>query len=192
MDTANNAVDHLLFTFFACEALVRPETVFRDEVRVHTGGPGMLIRRFFAPDGVRGRVWNLQISAVAIAVQAMDRALDATFGGKAFMARQPVLPLDDRQSAQVIVFMLRCAFAHDPFRPRWSCRGPYVGRFSVGSIGVALNTRRLDGDDLVPEQFGGFEGLVKLLIFCRDEIIAHASPSPGASAASVAEEQEGD
>ncbi|GAI22388.1 unnamed protein product, partial [marine sediment metagenome] len=53
---------------------------------------------------------------------------------------------EERRAVRCIVYMYRCAFAHNPIQPRWNVSNTnYDGIFEVPSIGYVLSTRGLDG-----------------------------------------------
>jgi len=75
--------------------------------------------------GIRGdslfknRFTNLVLITMGSASCAIDRALDGKFGKK-----------DSKDNSEVgslrnIFYMIRCAFAHDPCNPQWSCKDKY-------------------------------------------------------------------
>lgn len=45
--------------------------------------------------------------------------------------------MGDLGAARTIVSMIRCAFAHDPFNPRWECRGARVAVLLSEAVGIA-------------------------------------------------------
>lgn len=182
VDTARNAIDHLVFAMYVSEAVrsasINPGT-FKQVLRVHTGGAGLTVEKTHTQEHIRAAGWNLLLGALAISAQAMDRALDEAFGPRPLDRRPAPTPdgLSDLEGARVIVYMIRCAFAHDPFNPRWVCRGPYRGVFRVAAVGVKLDARPLNGERLKPEDHGGVEGYVQLLAFCIAQLEAQAAGS---------------
>jgi hypothetical protein len=182
VDVARNAIDHLVFAMYVSEAVrsgsINPGT-FKQVLRVHTGGPGLTVEKTHTQEHVRAAGWNLLLGALAISAQAMDRALDEAFGSRPLDRRPAPRPdeLSDLEAARVIVYMIRCAFAHDPFNPRWVCRGPYQGVFRVAVVSVELDARPLNGERLKPEHHGGVEGYIQLLVFCLGQLEAQAGGS---------------
>jgi hypothetical protein len=55
------------------------------------------------------------------------------------------------------VYMVRCAFAHDPMWPKWEVRGHYarILNFQLGGSCHSIDMPSLDGRALELEQFGG-------------------------------------
>jgi hypothetical protein len=179
-DTIRNALDHVVFAVFLSEAIrsgaITPATLKR-AVRVHTGGPGLTIEKEATSDWLTGGGWNLLLSALAVSAQATDRALDDTFGPRPLDRRPAPRPedLSDLEAARVIIYMIRCAFAHDPFNPRWACRGAYQGTFRVAEMGVSLDTGSLSGERVKPEDHGGIEGYIQLLVFVLSKVQTHSN-----------------
>ncbi len=68
---------------------------------------------------LKNRFLNLVLTSMGTVSCAVDRALDKKFGQK---------NLDDRThngSLRSIMYMMRCAFAHDPCNPTWCCKPKY-------------------------------------------------------------------
>lgn len=168
-DAARVARDFALFAFRLYEAasngFLTPAT-FGPGVSLQTDRGRVHVAAEYTPLEIRKWAWNCSLAGIAVSAQAMDRALDDAFGGKPNKAKG----LTDLDSARVIVYMIRCAFAHDPFNPRWACRGPYVGAFRVEPLQLVLDTRSLNGEMLTAGHLGGLDGYWKLLHFCCNQI----------------------
>jgi len=114
-------------------------------------------------DYLKTSVWNIILSTLAISSQAMDRALDDVFGVKPTWSPS----LSDLEATRIIMYMVRCACAHDPMNPRWEVRSDgYRGVLCVKEIGLELDTTHLHGKELKIDQLGGQMGYVKLLNLC--------------------------
>jgi len=91
-----------------------------------------------------------------------DTMLTATYKNK---------PYDDideeRRAVRCIVYMFRCAFAHNPIEPKWKVtNAKYEGVFEVPSINYSLSTKGLNGKLLGETEFDWF-GLVNLMQYCE-------------------------
>jgi hypothetical protein len=69
-----------------------------------------------------------------------------------------------------MIYIMRCAGSHNPFRPMWECRRARRGRFSVTAIGLVVDTTTLDSKPFDLVLIGGFDGYVNLMDFCRHEL----------------------
>ena len=112
---------------------------------------------------LRTWVWNIFLSSFAISAQGVDHALDDAFGPKPKGAPAKMCDLD---ATRTVVYMIRCAFAHNPFNPQWKVKAAYRGLFRIREIGLELDTTRLHGIDLDVAQLGGPIAYVKLLNLC--------------------------
>jgi len=123
------------------------------------------------PAALAGWSWNAVLAAMSISAIAADRALDDTFGLPRPRERTPLEPPDkmnDQDSARTIMYALRCAYAHDPLNPRWTCRRPYRGVFRIKDLGFALDTPALNGQPWNIAHVGGQLGYFKLLEYCQE------------------------
>jgi len=165
--SAVNAFNLLLFGFQLDEAAsagrITPAT-FVERLRVHTGGPGVEINKRYTQEQVAILAEQARLAALAVCVQAFDRALDETFG-----AKQPD-DLGELSSARTIIFQVRNCFAHNPFAPTWQIHARYRRLITVPTVGVQLDGAARDGQPFTPDHVGGWEGLLKLLVFCSKQI----------------------
>lgn len=143
---------------------------FPGSTHIHTGGEGLVIApEVYTKDKLVDQSFNIFLLAVGSTSIILDEALDQAFGSKD--------PADtsNRGSLRAIVYMIRCAFAHGPFTPRWDIRGRYLKRFSVetdDNFVVTLDCPKLNGDGVKPEHFGGFESYIKLYQYAAREVSA--------------------
>ena len=64
------------------------------------------------------------------------------------------------------MYMIRCAFAHNPLEPKWEVRGKdYADILSVPSASFALDTIRLNGKPLDEAGINWFK-LLDLMDYC--------------------------
>ena len=183
VETARDAIwtatQFLYYAWFLHDAVRRgaitPET-FDDEIVEE--GTAALPRRWprehrTQEDLVRWS-WNNVLAAMSISAIAADSALDDALGPKPPTSAA----LSDRDAARVIVYMLRCANAHDPLNPRWECRGPYLGVFRINALGFELDTTALDGQPWNIAHVGGVDGYFRLLDYCL-KLVAAATRGAG-------------
>lgn len=170
-DIAKVALEHLAFVFnlfAACNSSTISPDTFPEELVLQMSGGKINIKRTYTPSEIQGWSWNLLLSSLAITAQALDRAFIDAFGVRPLDRRPPPVldELTDVEAAWTMIYMIRCAFAHNPFNPRWECRGAYVGRFQVRALQLTLDTTDLHGKRLKQEDFGGFPGYLEVLRFC--------------------------
>jgi len=69
-----------------------------------------------------------------------------------------------------MVFQMRNAFAHRPWRTRWRIKAQHQGVFPVvldAESRFDFDTRALDGQRIKPDDVGGFEFWIRLIQHCR-------------------------
>jgi len=167
------AKDFLYFAWFLHEAVLRAAITpanFSAEIvegvttiRWPAGQP--------TQEGLTRRTWNAVLAAMAISAQATDTALDEAFGPPRPLDKKSPLKapaeLSDRDAARAIMYMLRCAYAHDPLKPRWRCGKRYLGVFRINAIGFTLDTTALDGQPWNIAHVGDQLGYFGLLEYCQ-------------------------
>jgi hypothetical protein len=94
------------------------------DVHIETGS--RTFRLSLSDEQIRAHAWNLVISGMGTTAIAMDKALEEAFGSRP--TRDTAT--SDLDRARIVIYMIRCAFAHNPINPAWQCRDPYVGVFS--------------------------------------------------------------
>src|SRR5438094_3600705 len=86
LDLVRNAREHFIFSALLSDAighkLITPAN-FRPEIQIHTGGPGLTIRKVLAEKDLETAGWNNILGALGNSALVVDKALDATFGSKA-------------------------------------------------------------------------------------------------------------
>lgn len=176
LQVAEVARDFAVFSFRLFEAatngFLTPD-VLGSDVGLKTDSRFVRIPVQYTQLQVRKWAWNNSLAGIGVSAQAMDRALDDTFGQKPSAAADS---LSDLQAARVIVYMIRCAFAHNPFNPKWECYNQYLGVFSVRVLRLQLDTRTLNGQFLVMKHLGGLDGYWLLLQFCCEQIRGAVQP----------------
>jgi hypothetical protein len=169
------AQDFIVFVLNLFEAInsgtISP-TSFAEDTTFQGAVGSVRIRTRYTQPELKADAWNLLFSAIAITSQAADRALcDAL--GKRPLDRDGALPIDelpDFEAAWTLVYMIRCAFAHDPFNPRWECKGRYRGTLQVTALGLPMDLRLRNGERLQSAELGGLGGYLSLLRFLHDQL----------------------
>lgn len=88
----------------------------------------------------------------------LDRALEDAGFERDDSSPAPYRDLRD------LVYMIRCAFAHDMMRPRWEARGRFARQFCVHlpSGPLLVDTLALHGQRFDDSQLGGIEGYLQI------------------------------
>ncbi len=177
------AMGALVFNAFIADAidanLITPSS-FRPEAILKAENYGVIIRKIFSMEEVVLSGRNNLLMALGTAAIATDTALDAVFtkNNKA----HDTTPLG---SARVIIFQIRCAFAHDPLTPVWRADlDRYKHRYRVivpvpiesGSTeprAIEFHPPSLQGKQLSFLDFGGVSGYISLLRYCLEEVAKH-------------------
>ena len=104
-------------------------------------------------------------AALGVAAVQIDDVMSRHFGNKPYADKD-----EERRAARCIVYMVRCAFAHNPIQPRWEVRdGRYVDDFYVPSVGIRLDTRQLHDKPLrigLPNWFK----FIDLFNYCANQL----------------------
>ncbi|NGX54757.1 MAG: hypothetical protein KR126chlam2_00376 [Chlamydiae bacterium] len=84
---------------------------------------------------LKNRFRNLVLTAIGTASSALDKALDKKFGNKN--------PEDHSQVGSIrnIIYMIRCAFTHDPCNPTWICYEKYQKKPYALTIDKSVSKR---------------------------------------------------
>jgi hypothetical protein len=163
LSTAASAVDLFLFAFHVEASvnagLITPSS-FQTSFKIHTEASSHLFgERIYSPEKLRTYAQNLVLSTEATLSIVMDDALQSLGGRDPF-------DTSDLGSARNIVYMIRCAFAHGAFKPRWQCSPKYQRIYAVRAASVQFDGKLCNGKELKPDDYGGLEGHMRLLAFC--------------------------
>lgn len=165
-----------MFIHEAVQAGQITRATFKDRVRFLTsedGAPdtGMLFAQQYDTAALDDLSFNLlQLTAASAAIQA-DTALDGLFGKPKSAA-----PNAEIADLRELMYMVRCAFAHDPFHPKWLMNPSYQRKYDVRSAGVRADLSAINGQGVRPMHFGGWEGFYALLSFALRVALAHGPP----------------
>jgi len=149
------------------EAIVSERVVpstFKKHLKIETGGKGVTFQHNYTQEALRIQSKNLLCMALGTTAIIIDTILDEALG--------PKDPNDTSQigSTRAIMYMIRCAFAHNMAFPAWSCKTRYQRVYTVtlpqaGTI--AFDAKLLNGQLIKMEHIGGLEAYVELIEFCK-------------------------
>lgn len=66
-----------------------------------------------------------------------------------------------------LVYMIRCALAHDPMHAKWIVKSKYQKVYELRSIGLRVDCHSLNGQPFDPIQLGDWTGIFKLIEHVR-------------------------
>ena len=177
------AIDTFIFNVFLSDAIwegrINPSSC-RDQAIIDVGQHGLSFKRNFSSDDLKLFGQNNVLMSLGIAAIATDTAMDAVFT----KTNKPH-GITDLGAARVIMFQIRCAFAHDPLSPVWK---PDVDRYKHNyclTVNVPLDSGELQprtidfyppslaGKHLSALDFGGLGGYMALLQFCLEMVENH-------------------
>lgn len=104
---------------------------------------------------------NNMRSALGVAIIQLDKVLADHFVASRYKDPDP-----ERRAARCAVYMLRCAFAHNPLEPTWNVtRAEYAQKFVIPAAGFSIDTTTAHGKPLDSTGLNWF-GLLDLFDYC--------------------------
>jgi hypothetical protein len=118
-----------------------PVSVFNRNLNINLDGQSWSIKPLaISVKGLVGIAGNLNNIMLGTCFIAIDEAFNTVFGPK------PRSLENDLNSLRAIIFMIRCAFAHNPTTPTWEIKKlKYQRVLSVKEIGYTLDFTSLNG-----------------------------------------------
>jgi hypothetical protein len=110
---------------------------------------------------------NLYRTALGNCFIAFDETLDDIFGEK---GKEPIQPVDDINSLRIVIYMMRCCFAHDPVEPKWEVKKAYRKLIKIQEINFKIDLSQLNGKLVKFEHHNGSKGLIDLISYCLKTI----------------------
>jgi hypothetical protein len=163
-----NQFTFALATHHSCSnQLIRPEN-YAKKFKVDTGGIGLTIEHKYDQAALNTLSKNNLIAAVGICAIQIDSVFEQVYGK---LEQRTNYADPDVAALCLIMFLLRCAFAHNIVNPKWDiCKPEYKKEIVINSIGVTLDTTDLHEKGVVPAQYGGHEGFVRMVDFAMSLI----------------------
>lgn len=129
-----SSIDLFVFACFLHDAvnqgLITPNS-FRKDIRLDEGGRGIDFQATYSQEQLQAYTRNLTLVTLGNTAIATSKALEVLYGD--------INPKDTSPtgSARVILYQIRCAFAHDPLNPVWT---PKVKHYNhVYKVTVKVN-----------------------------------------------------
>ncbi len=163
-DRAQAALDLWILTAFlrhTVESGGIPISQFPEELEVETPESTFRIKMVTDDSALKDDMFNLWMSAAGVCVTQVDTELGTVFGGT---PRHRPESDPEIQSVRELIYMLRCAFAHDPVMPTWVIHSAYAKPVEIPTISIKIDLSSLDGIQLDMGHLGGWEKFFKLMI----------------------------
>ena len=156
-------------------------TSFREQSRLDEGGRGLDFKATFSTDQLKAYTRNMILMTLGTTAIAMNKALEVVYG-KEFD------PADTSPagSARVLIYQIRCAFAHDPLIPVWT---PNMNRYdhryrvtvqvkrpsgeSITNREIEFHPPSLKNKHLSSDDIGGLGGYMGLLHYYLAQVEGH-------------------
>jgi hypothetical protein len=171
------ARNHLIFSCYLKEALQNTRVNFHCDVLRYSTGPAEGLEMYLdATDSheVAAGAVNIETSAIATSAIAADTAMHMAFGKTRANGSRYHDHADTGEfvNAQHLIYMIRCAFAHDPYNAVGCCHTGFQRMISIASIGITFNGRAVHGQPFRWSDIGGLPRYFDLLKFCHKQILA--------------------
>jgi hypothetical protein len=177
-----SAIELFVFACFINDAvaqkLITPKS-FSEKVRLDEGGHGLDFTAVFGTDQLKAHAHNMTRMSLGTTAIATNKAIEAVFG--------ELNPADTSPdgSARVILYQIRCAFAHDPLNPVWT---PHTTKYNhtyrvtvqgteqgnTMSHTIVFHPPTLRNKHLGADDFGGLGAYMGLLYYFRAKIEGNA------------------
>ncbi len=167
---ALNLVTFAMYIQFGLRSGELPQDIFNRPVRItqNTKDGGVRIEQKWKPEDIMGISTNLANCALGTSVIALNSALEQAFRGRPEKESSESL-----RAARVIVYNLRCAFAHTPHEPIWEINNPiYRDTWTIKTpiFYMQLDFNILNSKEFVIDQIGGWQGFFALFHYCIEQI----------------------
>ncbi len=161
-----------LFTLYICHGLSSrkiPHDMFTETLRLKTGEDKdfIIYKPKWNSEAITIQENNLKVSILGVCFCTLDSALDSTFEPK------PNHYTDsDIDTLRAIVYMFRCAFAHEPTKPRWKIKKKYQRVFRINEIHLKIDFTNLDNVIIEPSHHMGWQGIMNIFDYCLKTVIS--------------------
>jgi hypothetical protein len=114
--------------------------------------------QFNTDDDIHLGAENCVLLSVGALFLALDTALD-----QADIKNDPSA-LDSFGQLRILIYMSRCAFAHNVLAPHWEVHGKYCRKLSITipEVNLQLDLNQLSGRLFEIKQIGGYSQLIKM------------------------------
>lgn len=119
----------------------------------------------YLPANQFGSIDDIHLGAensVLLAVGAFFLSLDTALDEAGF--KNDVLAQDSFGQLRILIYMGRCAFAHNVLKPHWEVRGKYCRQLNIElqDISIQVDLSKLSGKVFDIKQIGGYSQLIKI------------------------------
>jgi len=136
----------------------------RDSGKAITVGPDP------EPMPLAHRMENIMMCVGATCILQHDELAKQTFNGNARMHHAD----PDVRNMCTLLYLVRCAFAHDPLTPRWLIKPKLQNKkIVIPTLRLELDTTGLHGKHNILECVGGWYGMLALIDHAQKLILRH-------------------
>lgn len=155
-------------------------TSFKEKLWLHGGTWSVDLSKTYTPEELTADAAHLILIALGSTAMSLNKALEVVYGKK-FVAADT----SAEGSARVLIYQIRCAFAHDPLNPVWT---PEPKKYNY-QYRVTLQVDRQNGEPVIQkirfhppslkgtplstDHIGGLEGYLGLLHYYLAKVKAH-------------------
>ena len=184
LQAIRSSIDLFVFACFLEDAvhqgLITPKS-FREQIRLDEGGRGVDFKATFSIEQLQIHTRNMTLMTLGTTAIATNKALEVLYGKN--VDAEDTSPAG---SARVLIYQIRCAFAHDPLNPVWTPNaskynhryrvtvqvkrpsGEPISNSEIEYYPPSLKDKHLSGNDI-----GGVGGYLGLLHFYLAQVEAH-------------------
>ena len=159
----------LIFTIYICNGIEKgiiPPELFNETLQLQEDGkPFGRVRPLWKTTNLSDDVHNLRVGMLGVCCIALNTALDETFDKKPEKYTN-----SDIDALRAIIYMFRCAFAHNPILPVWDVSKKHQRQFSISELDLEMDFTTLNGQGVNGSQYGGWEGVFKLIDYCMKAV----------------------
>jgi hypothetical protein len=154
---------------------------FREQLWLNEGGWSFKFNMTHTAEELAAEALKLIVTTLGITAMSTNKALEVVYGKKFDPADTSA-----EGSARVLIYQIRCAFAHDPLNPVWWTPKPQtynhqyrvtvqVNRQNDEPVirKIEFNPPSLKDQPLSPDHIGGLGGYLGLLYYYLAKIEAH-------------------
>jgi hypothetical protein len=146
--------------------------IFKDKLEFKSDGEVVIsLKPKYSEINTIGLSQNLMSYMLGTCFITFDEALKDTFGDI-----PEVLNDNDIDALRAIIYMMRCANAHSPSKPKWRIdKQKYKRLFVIKEIDFKIDFRDLNGNDLVENHHNGLSGLSNLMKYALNILKKHST-----------------
>lgn len=164
------AKELLLFTLRICDMLEKGEIVENELNKTIIVNNILRIDCNWKSHTFTDFATNLKLCVMGNCFIVIDEALNGIFGD-----RPQNYSDTDIDALRAIIYMLRCAVAHNPTAPVWNAKGVYCRDFRIAEIRYELRVKQLNNIPVNHSHYGGLKGVISLIDYSLKTVKEYGS-----------------